>query len=31
MKRFFVGGDVGGTKTHVVIADETGHFAGFGQ
>ena len=31
MKNYFVGGDVGGTKTHVVIADEHGHFAGFGQ
>ena len=31
MKKYFVGGDVGGTKTHVVIADEHGHLAGFGQ
>jgi N-acetylglucosamine kinase-like BadF-type ATPase len=26
---YFVGGDVGGTKTHVVIADEEGRIAGF--
>jgi N-acetylglucosamine kinase-like BadF-type ATPase len=31
MKKYFVGGDIGGTKTHVVIADEHGHLAGFGQ
>jgi N-acetylglucosamine kinase-like BadF-type ATPase len=29
--KYFVGGDVGGTKTHVVIADEDGCIAGFGQ
>ena len=29
--KYFVGGDVGGTKTHVVIADETGKIAGFGH
>jgi N-acetylglucosamine kinase-like BadF-type ATPase len=29
--KYFVGGDVGGTKTHVVIADESGHLAGYGQ
>lgn len=28
---YFVGGDVGGTKTHVVIADERGNLVGFGQ
>lgn len=27
---YFVGGDVGGTKTRVVIADEEGRIAGFG-
>ena len=29
--RYFVGGDVGGTKTHIVIADEIGRVAGFGH
>jgi N-acetylglucosamine kinase-like BadF-type ATPase len=29
--KYFVGGDVGGTKTHVVIANEEGRIAGFGQ
>lgn len=28
---YFVGGDVGGTKTHVVIADEDGRIIGFGR
>jgi N-acetylglucosamine kinase-like BadF-type ATPase len=28
---YFVGGDIGGTKTHVVIADENGRIAGFGH
>jgi N-acetylglucosamine kinase-like BadF-type ATPase len=28
---YFVGGDIGGTKTHIVIADENGHLKGFGQ
>lgn len=28
---YFVGGDVGGTKTHVVIADEDGRIVGFGR
>jgi len=29
--KYFVGGDVGGTKTHVVIADEEGRIVGFGR
>ncbi|MBK8899549.1 MAG: ATPase [Anaerolineaceae bacterium] len=29
--RYFVGVDVGSTKTHVAIADETGHLVGFGK
>lgn len=29
--RYFVGVDVGSTKTHVAIADETGHIVGFGK
>ena len=28
---YFVGGDVGGTKTHIVIADENCHAVGFGH
>ena len=31
MTRFFLGGDVGATKTHVLVADETGRALGFGQ
>ncbi len=29
--RYFVGVDVGSTKTHVAIANETGHIVGFGK
>jgi N-acetylglucosamine kinase-like BadF-type ATPase len=29
--RYFLGADLGGTKTHMVIADETGHAVGFGE
>ena len=29
--KYFVGGDVGGTKTHVVIANEDGRIVGFGR
>ena len=29
--RYFLGADLGGTKTHLVIADETGRAIGFGQ
>lgn len=29
--RYFLGADLGGTKTHVVIADETGQTVGFGE
>lgn len=29
--RYFLGADLGGTKTHVVIADETGRAVGFGE
>jgi len=29
--RYFLGADLGGTKTHMVIADETGRAAGFGE
>lgn len=29
--RYFLGADVGATKTHVLIADETGQVAGFGE
>jgi N-acetylglucosamine kinase-like BadF-type ATPase len=28
---YFLGADLGGTKTHIVIADETGSVIGFGQ
>ena len=31
MKRYFLGVDVGGTKTHAVIADESGLVKGFGE
>lgn len=31
MTRYFLGADVGGTKTHVLIADETGRAVGFGE
>ncbi len=31
MARYFLGGDVGGTKTHALIADETGGVCGFGE
>lgn len=31
MKRYFLGADVGGTKTHVLIADEAGQARGFGE
>src|SRR5574338_523814 len=31
MSRFFLGVDAGGTKTHVLIADEDGRAAGFGN
>ena len=27
--RYFLGGDLGGSKTHLLIADETGHAVGF--
>jgi N-acetylglucosamine kinase-like BadF-type ATPase len=30
-RRYFVGADVGGTKTRLVIADESGNVIGFGQ
>ena len=29
--RYFLGADLGGTKTHMVIADETGRAVGFGE
>jgi len=29
--RYFLGADLGGTKTHVLIADETGQVVGFGE
>jgi len=29
--RYFLGADVGGTKTHALLADETGRVLGFGQ
>lgn len=29
--KYFLGADVGGTKTHVLIADEAGHVVGFGK
>ena len=31
MTRYFLGSDVGGYKTHVLIADETGQAVGFGE
>src|SRR5262245_1617694 len=31
MKRFFLGVDIGATKTHALVADETGRAIGFGQ
>ena len=31
MTRYFLGVDVGGTKSHALIADETGQALGFGQ
>jgi N-acetylglucosamine kinase-like BadF-type ATPase len=31
MTKYFVGGDLGGTKTHILIADETGQAIGFGE
>src|SRR5512136_56265 len=31
MKRYFLGVDVGGTKTHALIADESGQASGFGE
>src|SRR5512136_2640866 len=31
MKRYFLGVDVGGTKTHALIADENGQACGFGE
>ena len=30
MKQYFLGVDVGGTKSHAVISDETGQVLGFG-
>lgn len=29
--RYFLGADLGGTKTHIVIADQTGRAVGFGE
>jgi N-acetylglucosamine kinase-like BadF-type ATPase len=29
--RYFLGADLGGTKTHLVVADENGNVVGFGQ
>ena len=29
--RYFLGADLGGTKTHMIIADETGRAVGFGE
>lgn len=29
--RYFLGADVGGTKTHALVADETGQILGFGE
>lgn len=31
MKKYFLGVDIGGTKSHCLIADEDGQVAGFGQ
>ena len=31
MRRFFLGVDIGGTKSHALIADESGQAAGFGK
>jgi len=31
MYRYFLGGDVGGTKTRLLLVDESGQVAGFGQ
>ena len=31
MRRFFLGVDIGGTKSHALIADETGRAVGFGH
>ena len=31
MQRFFLGVDIGATKTHALVADETGRAVGFGQ
>ena len=31
MTRYFLGGDIGSSKTHVLIADEGGQAVGFGQ
>jgi Predicted N-acetylglucosamine kinase len=31
MTQYFLGVDVGGTKTHALIADENGHVVGFGR
>jgi N-acetylglucosamine kinase-like BadF-type ATPase len=31
MMRYFLGADIGGTKTHALIADETGMVVGFGK
>ena len=30
-KQYFLGVDVGGTKSHCLIADEGGHVVGFGH
>ena len=31
MTQYFLGADIGGTKTHALIADENGHVVGFGE
>ena len=31
MTAYFLGADLGGTKTHVMIADDSGHVIGFGE
>ena len=31
MSQYFLGADLGGTKTHIMIADETGRVIGFGE